>query len=166
MREIIFKGKRIDTKNWVYGYLLYVDGKPFIFELGTHINHSAHFGENGGFGILGSGDTPHVVGFEGNKTSRGWLCEIIPETICQYIGINDKMGNKIFENSILKGAFGSGIGCKSTKYKDFNFSVTYHGHSPEFHLNMPKDYGRYRFCPYLTDCIIVGNMFDHQELLQ
>lgn len=166
MREIIFKGKRIDTGNWVYGYLLYVDGKPFIFELGTHINHSAHFGENGGFGILGSGDIPNIVGFEGNKTSRGWLCEIKPETISQYIGINDKTGNKIFENYILKGKFGTGIGGKSTKYKEFNFSISFHEHSQSFGLDMPKGYGQYRFHPYLTECIIIGNIFDHSELLQ
>lgn len=93
------------------------------------------------------------------------IIEVIPETICQYIGINDKVGNMIFDNSIMRGRFGTGIGCKSTKYKEFNFSVTYHGHSPEFHLDMPKNYGRYRFCPYLTECIVVGNVFDNKDLL-
>lgn len=165
MRDILFKGKRIDTKKWIFGYLLYVDSKPFIFELGTHINHSAHFGENGGFGILGSGDTPHVVGLEQEKIPRGWLCEILPETVSQYIGIKDKVGSRIFENNILRGKFGTGIGGKSTKYKEFNFSISFHEHSQSFHLDMPKGYGRYRFCPHLTECIVIGNMFDHSELL-
>lgn len=91
--------------------------------------------------------------------------EVVPETICQYIGIKDKVGSMIFENSIMKGKFGTGIGCKSTKYKEFNFLVSHHGRSPEFHLDMPKNYGRYRFCPYLTECIVIGNLFDHPELL-
>lgn len=92
--------------------------------------------------------------------------QVIPETVCQYIGIKDQVGNKIFENCIMKGRFGTGIGCESTKYKMFNFSVTHHGHSPEFHLNMPINYGRYRFCPHLTECLIIGNTFDNPELLQ
>lgn len=91
--------------------------------------------------------------------------EVVPETICQYIGIKDKVGNMIFENSIMKGKFGTGIGLKSTKYKEFNFSISLHEHSQRFGLDMPKGYGQYRFLPHLTECIVIGNIFDHQELL-
>lgn len=116
-----------------------------------------------GFLVIDKDGTAWIVNNHG--ASYTWD-EVIPETVCQYIGIKDTVGQMIFENSIMKGKFGTGIGCKSTKYKEFNFSVTYHGHSPEFHLNMPKNYGRYRFLPYLTECIVIGNLFDHKELLQ
>ena len=35
MRIIDFKGKRVDTGEWVYGGLIYVDGKTYIFEDGN-----------------------------------------------------------------------------------------------------------------------------------
>lgn len=136
MREILFKAKKWDNSEWVYGDLI-------------------QGGEN---------DCKWILPIE--ETVLTNVIKIIPDTICQYIGIKDKEDNKIFENSILKGKFGTGIGCKSTKYKEFNFKVTYHGHSPEFHLEMPRDYGRYRFCPHLTECFVIGNTFDHPELLQ
>lgn len=134
MREYLFRGKKWDNSEWVYGDL-----------------------------IQSSGEDKWILPIEEGDLTR--VISVIPETVGQYIGIKDKAGNKIFENSILKGSFGTGIGCKSTKYKEFYFSVTYHGHSPEFHLNMPKDYGRYRFCPALTDCLVVGNIYDNSELL-
>lgn len=136
MREILFKGKRKDNGEWIFGDLI------------QSVNSNMKW-------ILPIS--------ESDLTST---VEVIPDTICQYICIKDKTGNRIFENSILKGMFGTGIGCKSTKYKEFNFSVTYHGHSPEFHLNMPNNYGRYRFCPHLTDCLVIGNTIDHKDLLQ
>lgn len=91
--------------------------------------------------------------------------EVIPETVGQYIGINDKNGTKIFEDDILKGAFGTGIGLKSTKYKDFFFRVSYHGGGHEFFIEMPANYGKYRFLPSLKDCEVVGTIHTHPELL-
>lgn len=144
MREYLFKGKKINNMEWVCGFYVNSPALPF--------SDSKHF-------------IVEFTGIESGEPIFDWH-EVIPETVCQYIGIKDKVGQMIFENSIMKGKFGTGIGCKSTKYKEFNFSITYHGHSPEFHLNMPEGYGRYRFCPYLTDCIVIGNLFDHKELLQ
>lgn len=106
----------------------------------------------------------YILPFEEPNCNNG--IEVIPETVSQYIGIKDKVGAKIFESSILKGKFGTGIGMKSTKYKEFNFSISFQKHSQQFHLDMPKNYGQYRFCPHLTDCIVIGNTFDHPELLQ
>lgn len=69
MREILFKAKRIDNGEWVYGF--YMDRKgPEIIEDGT-------------WGI--------------------W--EVDKDTICQYTGLTDKNGNKIWENDILEWEF-------------------------------------------------------------
>lgn len=145
-REVLFKGKRIDNGEWVNGFYVNSLDFPFI--------DSKHF-------------IVEFTGIESGEPLFDWH-EVIPETVSQYIGIKDKVGAKIFDNSIMKGKFGSGIGGKSTKYKEFNFLISSDSNSSgiQFNLNMPKNYGRYRFCPYLTDCIVVGNLFDNKELLQ
>lgn len=135
MREYLFRGKKWDNSEWVYGDLI-------------------QGGEDG---------SKWILPIEELKLTQ--VIKIIPETVGQYIGIKDKNKRRIFENDILKGQFGSGIGCKSTKYKEFMFTVSYHNHSPEFHLDMPKNYGKYRFCPHLTDSEVVSNIHDNPELL-
>lgn len=87
--------------------------------------------------------------------------------IMQYLGIKDKNGNEIFEKDIMRGEFGTGLGGKSTKYKEFNFMVDTHNVELGYNsfIEMPKNYGNYRFHPYLGSCEIVGNLFTTPELL-
>lgn len=72
-REILFRGKRIDNGEWVYGYFYEECGATYIIEdrqKETMLNRN----------------TPNVI---------------IPETIGQFTGLTDKNGVKVFEADVL-----------------------------------------------------------------
>ena len=132
MREILFKAKRIDNGEWVEGCYLLSNGKHFIYA--EYIEHYC---------------MPVII-----------KAEIIPETLCQFTGLCDKNGNKIWENDILMAHLDE-FYPEDTTYKTVEWGVagwvTHEANSVDRQYLDEFDAEHFE---------VVGNIFDNPELLQ
>lgn len=139
MREILFKAKRKDNGEWVEGYYVYITN-PLTGD-GKPIKHLICNGTNI-FNDL-----------------------IDPDTLCQYTGLTDKNGNKIWENDIISIAAYS----YDEPEDDYFGVVAYCEKDACWSLNNNEKYGEIIcecFGSYTTEIINHGNIFDNPELLE
>ena len=139
MREILFKGKRIDNGEWVEGYYTESKGKTFI---GIDIS----IGIDDIFEVF---CTPVIR----------WL-EVDPETLCQFTGLYDKNGNKIWENDILMAHLDESYP-EDVTYETVEWGVA--GWVAHETGSTNREY----LDEFDTEHFeVVGNIFDNKELLQ
>lgn len=130
MREIMFKAKRIDNGEWVEGcYQKRYD-------------------------LLGNEE--HLI-FHADSYRVWEYAEIDPETLCQFTGLTDKNGKKIWENDIVQyGAVAATV--RFGEYGDGNLG---------FYVDFPEETNyRKDFAYWAKKIVVIGNAFDNPELLQ
>lgn len=126
IREILFKAKRKDNGEWVVGYLM---DENYI---------NVPFND---YDACGRFDDP---------------IEINPETICQYTGLTDKNGKKIWENDIVKHKDSQCFGIIRWYCGDYVGWCVYDVYDDEQQFTMDM----------LNECEVIGNIFDNADLLE
>lgn len=133
MREILFKAKRKDNGKWVEGCIVIAQSRLDRFKYRIQPIES---------GVL-------------------YAHPIDPDTICQYTGLTDKNGKKIWENDICD---------RKEKYPEI---VTYN--KGDWQLDYSYALGKEKhFCAcnlgfYACEreCVeVIGNIFDNADLLE
>lgn len=141
MREILFKAKRIDNGEWVEGWL--IKGKWY-------------FDESEIFAIL-----PTDLCIYPHCEFSEWI-EIDRDTICQYTGLTDKNGNRIWENDVVR--YYDDL-ADMNKEDLVKWNET---HASFVRLHESKMGLQYL---YIDECIanrceVIGNAFDNPELMK
>lgn len=139
MREILFKAKRMDNGEWVEGY--YYESKIsgcYILTPKLKVRKKD--------GII-IGDSFDVY-------------EVDPETLCQYTGLKDKNGRKIWENDIVQAwSEGSNAIGEVIRRVDGLYIMYPAYQKKEFWGLYPNKNGK-------TTVEVIGNIFDNEELLE
>lgn len=162
MRKILFKAKRKDNGKWVEGYYIY-HIKRTICPLGDSVKPE---------------DEQHVImqdGFSDWNMPRGTVVyEIDPDTLCQYTGLADKNGKKIWENDILRYSYdydGSPFLKDGEEIKYRAGAVFWSGWRGSWAVCgrgnkkcTNNDVFKYNRNPNRTE--VIGNIFDNPELLE
>ena len=137
MREILFKAKRKDNGKWFEGY--YWKKYDFL------------------------GNKEHLI-FHADSYKVWEYAEIVHETLCQFTGLYDKNGKKIWENDIVN--TNSNLRAQ-IKFGLYSNSFSTRKHNQGFYMDfMDKEYYRHELGYWAGKSVVIGNIFDNKELLQ
>ena len=138
MREILFRGKRLQGGNWVEGYFFKSD-----------INKRERESKKATLIFTPDCDTFIMV----PECHNSFM--VVSDTVGQYTGLIDKNGKRVFEGDIMAFAAYGFDYAGSVEIVDGNASVMCKNASPFLDQSISK-HGAY----------IIGNIYDNPELLE
>ena len=138
MREILYKAKRMDNGEWVEGFFCYQ--KLYCYD--NRITPRPI--------IIGELSNTGIVKFE-----------IDESTVCQYTGLTDKNGQKIWENDIVRHEDLSNGRYIARKQPMKNSLIKWNHIDAKFERDGGRDL--YKSESRLE---VIGNIFDNAELLE
>ncbi len=137
MREIEFRGKEIDTENWIYGYLLKNANDDYMIGYKEKLDEKYNNTNQDIFHIL-----EH---------------QINPKTIGQYTELKDKNGKKIFEGDIIKFIYENKEKIRAIVFEKGEFLAK------DDTTAFGPTFRHIRLCSNIE---VIGNIYDNPELLK
>ena len=139
MREILFKAKRIDNGEWIEGSLIDLDI------------------DSGYCYIVQPYKKASILPIIFLITDRMKLVD--PETLCQFTGLCDKNGKRIWENDVVW------LVCDG---KEHIYQIVWDNSELDFKATKGEEnYGtNYEYLLCCDEIEVIGNIFDNKELLQ
>ncbi len=160
MREILFRGKRIDNGEWVEGYLIH-DKHDGLYRIVIKLEYST-----------------------GTYIVTGFAPRVNVETVGQYTGLTDKNGKRIFEGDIFKfpdeifESYYTSCGAEYNSWEVENYGVVgfcdYSGRFDfveyKFNENVVEadlhENHNIEFYEFIRGLEVIGNIHDNPELLK
>ena len=136
MREILFKAKRVNNGEWVEGYYCkWLKGERII--------------------TYSEKETDCIITWMSNGGMSRY--EVVPETLCQFTGLCDKNGKRIWENDIIQYDAVAAV-VKFGEYGNGNLG---------FYVDFPEETNyRKDFSYWAKKVVVIGNAVDDRSLLQ
>ncbi|MFS1513656.1 YopX family protein [Chengkuizengella sp. SCS-71B] len=141
MRELKFRGKRLDNKGFFYGSYLYLNTRDYDWT-GKEVGNKKEV---------------HFI-----KDEEGYNLPVNPKTVGQYTGLKDCNDVEIYEGDILEYRFHNPL----TKEKEsIKYEVIYE--YGEFRVIVDDGRNKSRKPLYMeTNSIVIGNIYQNPELLE
>lgn len=143
-REILFKAKKTDNGEWVEGNLITNE----------------------------KNENQKYIGYifdERNEVIEDFdIVEVVPDTLCQYTGLTDKNGKKIWENDIV---------LLREEIQDYEWKAVVKFGNPNGKYNWGWQLVPIGECDMnkdillwidmeIANCEVIGNIFDNEDLLE
>lgn len=154
MREILFRGKALETGKWAYGYFLYCAS--------TYDNP-----ETDRVAEIIALDADRI--YTGEYSDR-YVSKVDVNTVSQWTGLIDVNGNKIFEGDVIRRGFdymSRGEIKRATCVTDVKFGVHFGGYG--FYLGDKRSFWSTddrHDSTGLSGLEVIGNIWDDPELLE
>ena len=140
MRHIIFRGKRLDNEEWVYGSLLLIENLAYIYD---------------------GNSCPSEVNFEYE------FIAVDPATVGQYTGLKDKKKKGVYDGDILLLSDGKSHSEDVVVEHGLYGWTFYNPQNATFYSDGSHTYLAVEHCRFMFGTgVVIGNIHDNPDLLK